>query len=190
MRRNAALVAVAVVTLALGIGANAAVFSVVDAVLLRPLPYDDPATLVAVWNRWDGSPAAALSNPEYLDYAEQSRSMTIAASAATNVNVGGQGGDPERVLAALVTANAYDVLGVPPRLGRAFRVEEEAEGAAPVAILSDGFWRRRFDANPAVVGTFIPINGVATEVVGVLRCWRRACPSRSVPRHPRTSCCP
>ena len=93
----------------------------------------------------------------------------MAASAATNVNVGGQGGDPERVLAALVTANTYDVLGVPPRLGRAFRAEDEAAGAAPVAILTDAFWRRRLGANPAVVGTFIPINGVPTQIVGVVR---------------------
>ena len=78
MRRNAGFVAVAVLTLALGIGANAAVFSVVDTVLLQPLPYADPERLVAVWNRWDGSPAAALSNPEYLDYAEASRSLTMA----------------------------------------------------------------------------------------------------------------
>ncbi len=169
MRRNAAFVAVAILTLALGIGANTTVFSVVDAVLLRPLPYADPDRLAAVWNRWDGSPTAALSDPEYLDYAEQSRSMTIAANAATNVNVGGKGGDPERVVAALMTANGYDVLGVPPQLGRAFRVEEEAEGAAPVAILADRFWRRRFDANPAIVGTLIPINGVPTEIVGVSR---------------------
>ncbi len=169
MRRSAAFVTVAIFTLALGIGANTAVFSVVDAVLLQPLPYANPRSLVAVWNRWDGSPAAGLSNPEYLDYAEQSRSMTIAASAATNVNVGGRGGDPERVVAALVTANAYDVLGVAPQLGRAFRVEEEAEGAAPAAILTDGFWRRRFHADPAVVGTLVPIDGVPTQIVGVSR---------------------
>jgi putative ABC transport system permease protein len=169
MRRNPAFVAVAVLTLALGIGANAAVFSVVDAVLLRPLPYADPDRLVAVWNRWDGSAAATLSDPEYLDYAEKSRTMTIAASAATNVNVGGPGGDPERVPAALVTANAFDVLGTPPRLGRAFGSEEEIDGAPAVAILTDGFWRRRFHANPAVVGSLVSINGVPTQIVGVSR---------------------
>ena len=103
MRGNAGFVAAAVLTLALGIGANTAVFSIVDAVLLRPLPYAEPETLVAVWNRWIGSPAATLSNPEYLDYAEQSQSMTIAAGAAANVNVGAEGGDPERVPAAFVT---------------------------------------------------------------------------------------
>jgi putative ABC transport system permease protein len=169
MRGNAAFVAAAILTLALGIGANTAVFSIVDAVLLRPLPYAEPETLVAVWNRWTGSPVAALFNPEYLDYAEQSQSMTIAAGAAANVNVGAEGGDPERVPAAFVTSNAYDVLGVAPRLGRSFRADEEVDGAPRVAILSDGFWRRRFAANPGVVGNMISVDGRPTQVVGVLR---------------------
>jgi putative ABC transport system permease protein len=169
MRGNAAFVAAAILTLALGIGANTAVFSIVEAVLLRPLPYAEPETLVAVWNRWTGSPVAALSNPEYLDYAEQSQSMTIAASAAANVNVGAEGGDPERVPAAFVTSNAYDVLGVAPRLGRSFRADEDVDGAPRVAILSDGFWRRRFAANPGVVGSMISVDGRPTQVVGVLR---------------------
>ncbi len=169
MRGNAGFVAAAVLTLALGIGANTAVFSIVDAVLLRPLPYAEPETLVAVWNRWTGSPAAALSNPEYLDYAEQSQSMTIAAGAAANVNVGATGGDPERVPAAFVTSNAYEVLGVAPRLGRSFRAEEEVEGAPRVAILSDGFWRRRFAADSGIIGRMISVDGRPTQVVGVLR---------------------
>jgi putative ABC transport system permease protein len=169
MRRNASFVAVAVMTLALGIGANAAVFSVVDAVLLRPLPYAQPESLVAVWNRWDGSPAAALSNPEYMDYAERSRSTQIAASAPASANLGGAGGDPERVQAAFITANTFDVLGAPPQLGRAFRPEEEASGTPAVAMLSDDFWRRRFQAHPSIIGTSVVVNGVPTEIVGVSR---------------------
>jgi putative ABC transport system permease protein len=167
MRRNAGFAAVAVITLALGIGANTAVFGIVDAVLLRPLPYHDPDRVVAVWNRWDGSAAAALSNPEYLDYAEQSRLLKIAAVSAAGVNVGGAGGDPERVAAAHITSKVFDVIGVPVQHGRAFRIEEEADGAAPVAILSDRYWRRRFHADPSIVGSTIPVDGVATEIVGV-----------------------
>jgi len=167
IRRSAAFVAVAILTLALGIGANAAVFSVVHAVWLRPLPYYDPDRLVAVWNRWDGSATATLSDPEYLDYADRSRSMTIAASASAAVNIGAHGGDPERVAAAFVTANTFDVLGAPPALGRSFRLEEEMNSGSPVAILSDGLWRRHFGADPGVVGRTIAINGVSTEVIGV-----------------------
>ncbi len=167
MRQNAGFAAVAIITLALGIGANTAVFSIVDTVLLQPLPYHAPDRLVAVWNRWDGSATASLSNPEYLDYAEQSRLLEIAAMAPAGVNVGGAGGDPERVASARVTANVFDVIGTAVQQGRAFRVEEESASSTPVAILADGYWRRRFRADPAIVGSTIPINGVATEIVGV-----------------------
>jgi putative ABC transport system permease protein len=169
MRRDRSFVVVAILTLALGIGANAAVFSVVHAVLLRPLPYLDPDSLVAVWNRWDGSPTAALSDPEYLDYAERSRTMRIAAGAPVAVNFGAASGDPERVQAAVVTANAFAVLGTPPHLGRGFSVEEEAPGAPGVAVLSDAFWRRRFQADPAIVGATVTVNDEPTQIVGVAR---------------------
>ena len=169
MRRNASFVFIAVLTLGLGMGANTAIFSVVQAVLLRPFPYHDPDNLVAVWNRWDGSPAAALSNPEYLDYAEQSRTVIMAAASGAAVNVSGGKGDPERVAASVISVNALDVLGAPPSLGRAFRAEDAREGAPPVTILSDGFWRRRFGADPAIVGAAIAVNGVSTTVVGVMR---------------------
>src|SRR5262249_3406186 len=144
MRRNAGFTTVAVVTLALGIGANTVVFSLVHAVLLRPLPYRDPGRLVAVWNRWNGTPAASLSDPEYLDYSERSRTMRLAASAARDVNVGGTSGDPERVLAAYVTPNTFDVLGITPALGRGFLPDDDTAGH-DVAVISDSLWRRRFD---------------------------------------------
>ena len=142
MRRNAGFTTVAVVTLALGIGANTVVFSLVHTVLLRPLPYQDPDRLVAVWNRWNGTVSAPLSDPEYLDYSERSRTMALAASAAREVNVGGTTGDPERVFAAFVTANTLDVLGITPALGRGFRPDEDPAGH-DIAIISDSLWRRR-----------------------------------------------
>ena len=169
MRRNVSFVTVAILTLALGIGANTAIFNVVHTVLLRPLPFHDPDGLVAVWNRWDGSPAAGLSDPEYLDYAEQSRTMIIAAASGGAVNVSGGTGDPERVFAGMISVNALDVLGTPPALGRGFRAEDARLGAARVTILSDGFWRRRFGADPSIVGGIVTINGVSTNVVGVMR---------------------
>jgi putative ABC transport system permease protein len=168
MRRQPAFVTVAALTLALGIGANTAIFSLVHAVLLRPLPYPDAGRLVSVWNRWSAVPEAGLSDPEYLDYAERSRSLAIAAVATMPMNVAGGTGDAERLGGALVTANTFEVLGVQPALGRGFRPEEDARGGPAVAIISDRLWRRRFAADPAIVGRAIAIDGTMCEVIGVL----------------------
>ena len=169
MRRNIGFVGVAIVTLALGIGANTAIFSVVDAVILRPLPYADPDRLVAVWNTWDGAPSAALSDPEYLDYSEQSRTMTFAAMSVSSVNVAGSSGEAERVSAAAVTPQALDVLRAAPALGRSFRLDDAATPSPTVALVSDGLWRRLFAADPAIVGRSVSINGQPVEIVGVLQ---------------------
>jgi predicted permease len=166
MRRSPGFTLVAVVTLALGIGVNSAVFSLVHAVLLRPLPYADPGRLVALWNRWDGNAAAGLSDPELMDYQERSRALQIAASAFSAVNLGAVG-EPERVAAATVTTNLLPVLGVAPALGRNFLAGEEGEGRGRVAILSHGLWARRFDADPSVLGRTIHVNGEPFEIVGV-----------------------
>jgi putative ABC transport system permease protein len=165
MRRSPGFTLVAVVTLALGIGVNSAVFSLVHAVLLRPLPYADPDRLVALWNRWDGNAAAGLSDPELMDYQERSRTLQIAASAFAPVNLGAVG-EPERVSAAAVTTNLLPVLGVTPALGRNFLPDEEREGSH-VAILTHGLWTRRFDASPSVLGRTILVNGEPSLVVGV-----------------------
>jgi putative ABC transport system permease protein len=166
MRRSPGFTLVAVVTLALGIGVNSAVFSLVHAVLLRPLPYADPDRLVALWNRWDGNAAAGLSDPELLDYQERSRALQIAASAFWPVNLGAVG-EPERIAAAAVTTNLLSVLGVTPVLGRDFLTEEEREGRGHVAILSHALWVRRFDADPSVLGRTVHVNGEPFEIVGV-----------------------
>jgi putative ABC transport system permease protein len=129
MRTHRAWTAAALLTLALGIGANTAVFGLVWAVLLKPLPYHEPERLVALWNRWKGTPSGALSDPELLDYAERTRSMAIAALAAGPVNLG-RSGEPERLQTAFVTANLLEVLGVAPRLGRGFRLSPTASGGA------------------------------------------------------------
>jgi len=166
MRANPGFVAVAILALALGIGANTAIFSVAHAVLLRPLPYHDPATLVSVWNRWDGFPAAALSDPEYLDYSERTRTLTIAATASGAAIISGDGRDAEPVSAAEVTVNALDVLGVRPAIGRAFGPADEK--GARVVILTHGLWQRRFAADPAVVGRMLSVDGRVCEIIGVL----------------------
>ncbi|HXW04159.1 MAG TPA: ABC transporter permease [Vicinamibacterales bacterium] len=183
MRRQPGFALVAVTTLALGLGANAAMFAAVHAVLLRPLPYGQPDRLVAVWNRWDGRPAARLSDPEFLDYAEQARSMALAALSTGAVNVVA-GGEPERVQAGYVTANAFDVLGVLPLAGRGFEPGDDVPGAGPVVILTEGFWRRRLGGDPSAIGGSIRVDGVAHEVVGVLAA------SSSLPLAPGSSAGP
>ena len=166
MRRQPGFVAVAILTLALGIGANTAIFSVVHAVLLAPLPFGEPERLVGVWNRWDGRPAVTLSNPEFLDYAERSRTMTIAAAAAGESNISASGVEPERVRAAQVTVNSFAVLGVQPASGRTFSADDEGAGAGRVVILSSAYAERRFGG--AAVGQSLVLNGSPHAVIGVL----------------------
>jgi putative ABC transport system permease protein len=167
MRTNRVWSAAALVTLALGIGANTAVFGLVWAVMLKPLPYGEPDRLVALWNRWKGAPQASLSDPELLDYTERSRTLQVAAQAVGTLNLGGIG-EPERLPGVVVTANLLDVLGVAPALGRGFRVDEERDGNGRVVLLTDALWRRRFAGDAGVVGRAVTVDGEPFEVVGVL----------------------
>ena len=167
MRRNPGFVVVAGLTLALGTGVNAAIFSIVHGVLLKPLPYAEPAGLVTVANRWDGTAVARLSDPEYLDYAEQSRTLDIAAMARSWVTVTGGAGEPQRLEAVYVSANTFRVLGRQPALGRGFLPEDERAGSVPV-ILSHALWRERFGGDPALIGRSINVLGTPRTVVGVL----------------------
>jgi MacB-like periplasmic core domain len=186
MRFNPGFVLIAVVTLALGLGVNTAMFSVAYAVLLRPLPYRDAGRLVAVANHWEGRASAALSDPEYMDYAERTRTLAIGAMHSSPVNVTGSGRDAERLMAADVSTNAFDVLGAGLALGRPFRVEEEQAGAGHVAILSHRYWQRAFGGDAGVVGRAITINGVAHDIIGVTPAeflYRRS----SAPTRPLTS---
>src|SRR5262245_32225321 len=166
--KNPSFTLVAVFTLALGIGANTAIFSVVNAVLLRPLPFKEPERLVMVWNR--GAEAAGgdrtpLALSDLLDWRAQSRSFAEI-GAFQNIMVSYTGGDsPERVQAAGVTANFFSMLGAQAQLGRARSPDEERPGAQRVAILSDGFWRRHFAADPQVLGRTINLNGAGFTVI-------------------------
>jgi putative ABC transport system permease protein len=161
---------VAVATLALGVGANAAIFTVVNAVLLRPLPYRDPGRLVrlrgsSIGTRQPGN----LSPMDFVDL--QTRQRTFDAIAAYNNFAAATltgAGDAERLAGTRITASFFTVLGVAPRLGRDFRPDDDLPGAASVVILTDGFWRRRFGADPGLVGRSIQLSGVASEVIGVL----------------------
>jgi putative ABC transport system permease protein len=171
LAKNPGFTFIAVVTLALGIGANTAIFSVVDAVLLKPLPFNEPERLVMVWNR--GAEAAGgdrtpLAVADLLDWRAQSRSFAdVEAFQYRNFNYTGRE-TPERVQAAAVTANFFSMLGVQAQLGRTFSPDEERPGAERVALLGDSFWRNYFSADPDVVGRAINLNGVAFTVIGVM----------------------
>nr|MBA3651262.1 ABC transporter permease [Chthoniobacterales bacterium] len=158
-----------VLALALGIGANTAIFSVVNAVLLQPLPFKNPNQLVIVWENAAhlGFPKNTPSPANFLDWQRQSTVFTgMAAMAQKNFNLTGSG-EPERLDGRRVSANLFDVLGVQPRLGRGFLPQEDTPGTR-VVLLSDGLWQRRFGADPRVIGQAVNLNGESYTVVGVM----------------------
>ena len=165
--------AVVILTLALGIGANAAIFSVVNAVLLRPLPFADPQRLVFVFGTpTDGDSAkvgASSSYPDYVDIRDRARSFSqLAAVSVSQTTVTGKSFEPAIVSGSPITANAFATLGVAPALGRGFLAEEDRPGAPAVVIVSDAFWRQRLAANPNVIGSSVSVNGRPATVVGVM----------------------
>lgn len=169
LARNPGFTAVAVLTLALGIGANTAIFSVVNAVLLRPLPVAEPERLVTVFHFYPslGNLEAGMAVPTLLELEERAESFTgVAARSWWGVNATG-GGEPERLTGAQVTGGYFSTLGVPAALGRAL-LPADAEGdGQSVVVISDGLWRRRFGSDPGVIGRTLQLNGVAYEIVGV-----------------------
>jgi putative ABC transport system permease protein len=162
---------VVMVTLALGIGANTAVFSMIDVLLLRPLPYPDPGHLLRLSETktpGDSSTLADVSPANFIDWQKQSRAFTgMAASSGFHYNLTGNG-QPEHVWGAGSSAGWFNVLGVHAEHGREFRPEDDAPAAAPVVILSDKLWRRRFNADPAIVGKVIGLNGGPFTVIGIM----------------------
>jgi len=169
LQRSPAFTAVAVLTLALGIGANTAIFSVINSVLLRPLPYHDSGSLVMVWetNSQHPKPHNTVSPPNFLDW--QSRNTVfsdIAYIADVRNNLTGIG-DPEEVVVQAVSANFFSVLGVNPLLGTGFTTENGQPGHDNVVILSYGLWMERFAGDPAIVGKSILLNGKSRTIVGV-----------------------
>jgi predicted permease len=155
---------IAVLTLGLGIGANTAIFSVVNAVLLRPFPYRAPERLVILQER--GS--AGASYPNFADWRAQSKVFDSISAVRGNENYNFTGaGEPERVQGRIVSAEFFSTLGIEPVLGRDFVAEEDRPGAAPAAILSYGFWQRRFGADRGVIGKQLTLNNQSFTVVGV-----------------------
>jgi putative ABC transport system permease protein len=159
---------VAVLALALGIGANTAIFSVVNGVLLRPLPYEDPDRLVRIgeWSR--EVPGMSVSYPNFLDWREQNHVFTaIAATRFNSFNLTGMD-EPERLQGREMSANFFDVLGVKPALGRSFLPEEDHANSNRVCIINYGLWQRRFGADPKIIGRQVTLNGDSYTIIGVM----------------------
>ena len=158
---------VAVLTLALGIGINSALFSVVNGVLLKPLPFPEPDRLYAVYSSMATFQHASISYPNFLDWQKQTRSFTgIGAFRSSNYNLTGSG-EPERLHAHQISAEFFPVLGINPIIGRNFRPEEDRAGGSPVAILGERLWKRKFEASQNVLGKIITLNATPYTVIGV-----------------------
>jgi putative ABC transport system permease protein len=168
LARNPGFACVAILTLALGVGANAAIFSVVNAVLLRPLPWSEPDRAIMIWSRWTAFEKTWVSEGEVNDYRKESRTLgDIGAWDDGQVNLTGDG-EPERVSAGTVTANLFSVLGATPIKGRVFTPQEDVPNGPKVAIVGYGLWQRRYGGDPSMVGRTIQINGAPHEVVGIM----------------------
>ena len=171
LRKQPGFTAIAILTLALGIGANTSIFSVVNAVLLRPLPYPQPDRLVLIRERTNIFDSGSVSLPNYLDWRASQRGFTdLALFRRGDANLSGATSDveAERVSSARVSYNFLSVLGVPPELGRDFRESDDVPHCKKVALISDGLWKRRFGGSRGVIGQSIMLDGVQREIIGVL----------------------
>jgi putative ABC transport system permease protein len=166
--RQPLVTAVAVATLAIGVGGNAAMFTVVNAVLLRPLPFHEPDRVVALTERAARFPSLSASWQNYVDWRDQSRAFTsLAAYRPFSVTLTG-GAEPERVPAKMLTATLLPMLGVSPTAGRRFSASDDQPGAQPVAMIGYGLWARRFGLAASVVGANLVVDNVPRTIVGVL----------------------
>jgi putative ABC transport system permease protein len=171
LRKNAGFATVAILTLALGIGANTAIFSVINGVLLSPLPYNDPDRIVLVLesNPTRGFPQFSVSPPNYMDWKKNSTSFEqIASIARGDFNYTG-GAEPERISGARVASSFFAVMGVTPTMGRTFLPEDDVVGKAGVVVLGYGLWTRRFGSDPQVLGKSLTLDGQSYRVVGVMQ---------------------
>ena len=168
LRTRPGTTAVAAITLALGIGANTAIFSVIDKALLHPLPFRDSHRLVHVWSTDPRSPVRQwVSFPDFADWRRLAQTLEgLAAWFLYDMTLVGNG-DPLRVKSAVIYGDLFALLGVPPALGRTFRVEQgRSEGR--LVVISDGLWRRRFGSDPDVVGRVLTLSGESYTVAGVM----------------------
>jgi putative ABC transport system permease protein len=168
LRKSPGFSLIAILTLALGIGATVAAFSVVNSILLRPFAFSEPKRLLWIYARLPDNPRGNFSLPEYCDYRDQNRSFDgLAAAASYNVSLS-ESGEAERVQGVRMTANAFGILGVRPLHGRLLIAEDDRNGALPVVVISYGLWSRRYAEDKNVVGRTVNLDGKPREIVGVL----------------------
>ena len=170
MAKSPGFVAIAIATLALAIGANSAVVSLINSLLVRPLPYQNPARLVLIWEQFkaQGLERIPVSPPEYLDLENEFHSCRqIAAFDYLSFNLGGAG-TPERISGAVVSSGLFSLLGIEPIAGRTFAHEEQGEGHDDVVVISERLWKRHFNSDPSLVGKSVLLNGRSYTVIGVM----------------------
>jgi predicted permease len=178
--KNPSLYIVAIFTLALGIGANTAIFSIINAVLLAPFPYSEPDKIVSIWESVQGNDKWRVASANYLDWKQMNTQFeTMAAFGGSVLNLTGSG-EPEQLNGVHVTAEYFPLLGIKPIIGRTFLAHENEPGRNHVVILSENLWRNRFAGNTQIVGKTILLDGIQFEVIGVM-------PDGVYPGWPRTS---
>jgi predicted permease len=168
LRWDPGFTAIILATLGLAIGVNTAVFSVVNGVLLNPLPYPEPDRLVALYANTSDGPRTSSSYPNFLDWSQHSRSFSaLAAFRPDDLNVTGLG-QAERVPVEMISASFFPLLGVQPRLGRGFVSADDQLGSAPVALIGEAFWQRKFGGAPRAIGQSLTLGGTSYRIVGVI----------------------
>jgi len=174
LRRTPGFALVTILTLALGIGATTAIFGVVNGILLKPMPYRDPAKLLLLWDdlRWIGVPEAFVTGPEVLRLRESARLFdgfaAVRPSSLALSDPADRGAEPLQLRLTGASANFFDLLGVRPVIGRGFLPGEDRPGAGLVLVLGNGLWRRRYGADPSIVGRVVDLDGTRATIVGVL----------------------
>lgn len=168
LRKAPGFAALAVITLALGIGANTAMFSVINGVLLHQPPFTDPARIMVVLQQQPNGATNVFSTPDYLEWKRQSSPVSQMAAVVGDIHTFGTGEQAERVSGFRVSSEIFSVLGISPALGRPFTSEEDRPGAGQFLLLSDGFWKKNFHADPNILGSKVTLDGAPYTVIGVL----------------------
>ncbi|HEY6253424.1 MAG TPA: ABC transporter permease, partial [Candidatus Angelobacter sp.] len=168
LKKSPGFAVIAVLTLALGIGVNTTIFSVVDGVLLNPLPFHDSRQLVSLFEKIPNFDNGSISYPNFVDWRSMNRTFSdMAAYRSHGFDLSGAG-EPERLEGEMISHGFFEILGVSPLLGRTFSADEDRLGANPTAMISEGLWRRKFGSSPDIIGQRLILNGVGRTVVGVV----------------------
>src|SRR5437588_10982222 len=159
---------IAIITLALGIGANTAIFSVVSGVLLNPLPYPHSEQLVSLFTEMPNFKNGSISYPNFGDWRRMNRSFSAIAAYRTNGFNLTEHGEPERLHGEMISADFFEILGVNPILGRTFSEDEDRMGANPTVMITEGLWKRKYGSNPNIIGQRMVLNGVGRTIIGIV----------------------